>query len=140
MAQQTQIARKGEDADFAVVTASGGFTGDLTGGVKEPVGAVTANGAITIPAASKSFFITKAGVAAMTIGNPTATTHDGVRLTFISTTANAHTLDNSAGAGFNDGGAAKDVGTFGGAKGDNIVIEAYQGKWYVVSAVNVTLA
>lgn len=104
------------------------------------VGAVTADGAITIPSGNKTFAITKAGVAAMTLANPTATTHDGLRLTFISTTAQAHTLSNAAGAGFNDGGAASDIGTFGGAKGDNIVVEAYQGKWYVVSKVNVTLA
>lgn len=104
------------------------------------VQAVTADGAITIPSSNTTFYCTKAGVAAMTIANPTATTHDGLRLTFIATTANANTLSNAAGAGFNDGGAASDVGTFGGAKGDNIVIEAYQGKWYVVSKVNVTLA
>lgn len=150
MSQSTLVARKGEDADFAAVMASGGFTGDLTGnvtgnvtgGVKETVGAVTANGAIPIPSYSKSFFITKAGVAAMTLGDPTATTHDGVRLTFISTTAQAHTLDNSAGSGFfSSGGASKDVATFGGAIGDGLVIEAYQGKWYIVpgGSLNVTL-
>lgn len=107
---------------------------------KNTITAVTANGAISIPSGNTTYAITKAGVAAMTLANPTATTHDGLRLTFIATTANAHTLDNSAGAGFNDGGAGSDVGTFGGDKGDNIVIEAYQGKWYVVSKVNVTLA
>lgn len=101
---------------------------------------VTADGAISVPSGNTSYMITKAGVAAMTIVNPTATTHDGLRLTFMATTANAHTLSNAAGAGFNDGGAASDIGTYGGAKGDNIVIEAYQGKWYVVSKVNVTLA
>lgn len=105
-----------------------------------PVVNVSADGAITIPSVNTTYYCTKAGVAAMTIGNPTATTHDGLRLTFIATTAQANTLSNAAGAGFNDGGASHDVGTFGGAKGDNIVIEAYQGKWYVVSKVNVTLA
>ena len=76
----------------------------------------------------------------MTIADPTATTHDGLTLTFISTTAQAHTLSNAAGSGFNAGGAASDIGTFGGAIGDNIVITAYQGKWLVVSKTNVTLA
>jgi vacuolar-type H+-ATPase subunit F/Vma7 len=85
-------------------------------------------------------YITKAGVAVLTIGNPTATTDDGKILTIIATTANAHTLDNSAGAGFNGGGAGADVGTFGGAKGDNIVLTAYQGVWYIVGLRNVTLA
>jgi hypothetical protein len=125
-----------------ILTATGGVVGNLTGGVKETVAAVTADGAIAVPTASKSFFITKAGIAAMTLVDPTATTHDGVRLTFISTTANAHTLDNSAGSGFfSSGGAGKDVATFGGAIGDGIIIEAYQGKWYIVpgGSLNITL-
>ena len=102
--------------------------------------AVTANGAIAVPTANTTYYITKAGVAAMTLVDPTATTHDGLTLTFISTTAQAHTLSNAAGSGFNAGGAASDIGTFGGAIGDNIVITAYQGKWLVVSKTNVTLA
>jgi len=101
---------------------------------------VTANGAIAVPTANTTYYITKAGVAAMTLVDPTATTHDGLTLTFVATTAQAHTLSNAAGSGFNDAGAAGDIGTFGGAKGDNIVITAYQGKWYIVSKVNVTVA
>lgn len=100
----------------------------------------SANGAVSIPTANTTYYITKAGVCALTIADPTATTHDGLTLTFVSTTANAHTLSNAAGSGFNDAGTAGDVGTFGGAKGDNIVITAYQGKWYIVSKVNVTIA
>lgn len=113
---------------------------DAATGTVNSVVAVTADGAITIPSVNTTYNITKAGVAAMTLANPTATTHDGLRLTFMSNTANAHTLSNAGGAGFNDGGSGSDVGTFGGAKGDNIVVQAYQGKWYVVSKVNVTLA
>jgi hypothetical protein len=102
--------------------------------------AVTANGAISIPTANTTYYITKAGVAAMTLADPTATTHDGLTLTFVATTASAHTLSNAAGSGFNDAGASGDIGTFGGAIGDNIVITAYQGKWLVVSKTNVTIA
>lgn len=104
--------------------------------------AVTADGAISIPAYNVHYFITKAGVAAMTIADPTATTHDGVTLTFIATTANAHTLSNAAGSGFfSSGGATKDVATFGGAIGDGLTIIAYQGKWYIDprGVTNVTL-
>lgn len=122
------------------VTASGGFIGNVTGGLKNTVVAITANGAVAVPLVNTSYYFTKAGVAAMTIVNPTATTHDGVRLTFMATTANANTLDNSAGAGFfSSGGATKDVATWGGAIGDVLVIEAYQGKWYIISSTNVTL-
>lgn len=128
------------------ITATGGVTGNVTGnvtgGILQTTSAVTADGAITIPSYSTIYHITKAGVAAMTIADPTATTHDGLTLTFIADTANAHTLSNAAGSGFNGGGAASDVGTFGGAIGDGITITAYQGVWYVMpgSNTNVTLA
>lgn len=110
---------------------------------RTPFLAVSADGAISVPAYNVTHFITKAGVAAMTIVDPTATTHDGVTLTFVSTTANAHTLSNAAGSGFfSSGGAGQDVATFGGAIGDGFTIIAYQGKWYIDprGLTNVTLA
>lgn len=99
----------------------------------------SADAAISIVAYSQTIYITKGSAAALTLANPTATTHDGARLVIIATTAHAHTVSNAAGAGFNGGGGGADVGTFGGAIGDNMVIEAYQGKWYVISLRNVTL-
>jgi len=116
----------------AGVTIDGVLIKDTAVYGRTPVGAVSGDGAITIPAYNKVFFITKAGVAAMTIADPTSGTHDGVTLTFVATTANAHTLSNAAGSGFfSSGGSSKDVATFGGAIGDGITIMAYQGKWYV---------
>lgn len=117
------------------LVANGALT--MNGAFSHRFVAASADGAITIK--SGVVYVTKAGVCAMTIADPTATTDDGKILTIISTTANAHTLDNSAGSGFNAGGGSKDVGTFGGAKGDGITITAYQGKWYVIGSVNVTL-
>lgn len=104
---------------------------------------IGANGAVTQK--SGVLFVTKAGVCAMTIADPVsgaaeAGGDDCKELCIVSATANAHTLDNSAGSGFNAGGAGADVGTFGGAKGDNILLIAYGGVWYVKSKVNVTLA
>lgn len=104
--------------------------------------AISADGAVTIPAYNVHYFFTKAGVAAMTIADPTAGTHDGVTLTFIATTANANTLSNAAGSGFfSSGGGTKDVATWGGAIGDGFTIIAYQGKWYIDprGVTNVTL-
>jgi hypothetical protein len=107
---------------------------------RTPVLAKSANGAVTVPVFNQIYPITKAGVCALTIVDPTATTHDGVELTFIATTANAHTLDNSAGSGFfSSGGASKDVATFGGAIGDYIRLVAYQGAWYIQGTLNITL-
>lgn len=112
---------------------------DLLTAIKRFV-AVSASGAISIPAGDTTYYVTKSGsAAAMTLADPTATTHDGLTLTFISTTAVAHTLSNAAGSGFNSGGSGADVGTFGGAIGDGITVTAYQGKWYVISKVNVSL-
>ena len=105
---------------------------------KKPLQVLGASGAVVIK--DSNVIITKAGVAALTIADPTSGTHDGIEMLFISATAQAHTLDNSAGSGFNAGGGGADVGTFGGAKGDNIKIIAYAGKWYVESKTNVTLA
>ncbi len=97
----------------------------------------SADGAITLK--SGTVFITKASAAALTLANPTATADDGKHLTILATTAAAHTVSNAAGGGSTGGGAGADVGTFGGAKGDNIRLVAYQGAWYVASAINVTL-
>jgi len=134
---------------IAETTADAGVTIDgvlIKDGVvagHNTVVAVAASGAVAIPLYSATHFITKSSAAAaMTIVDPTATTHDGVRLTFISTTARAHTLDNSAGSGFfSSGGASKDVATFGGAIGDGLSIIAYQGKWYLEpgASLNITL-
>lgn len=107
-----------------------------------PVLTVSASGAIAIPMYDQTIFITKASAAALTLPDPTAAVHDGVHIVFISTTAAAHTVDNSAGSGFFDaGGAAKDVGTFGGAIGDGFCVVAYNGKWYISPgrSKNVTL-
>lgn len=122
----------------AGVTVDGALIKDGAVTARYPVVAVTADGAITVPSGNTTYFITKAGVAAMTLADPTATTHDGLRLTFISVGAHAHTLDLVTGI---NGGAA-DVGTWGGAAGDGVVIEAYQAKWYQVPGgnANVTFA
>ena len=121
------------------ITGSGIVTGSQIK-AREFVLAMGVNGAVTIPAYSQTIYFTKAGVCAATIVDPTATTHDGVRLTFVNTTANANTIDNSAGSGFNQGGAGSDVATSAAAIGDYLIIEAYQAKWYVVGNSGFTLA
>lgn len=135
----TDLELTGTLAVTGAITATGGVMGNVTGGVLESVVAVAADGAISVPSANTTYAITKsAAPAVLTIVNPTDVTHNGLTLTIISTTAQAHTLTRAT-TGFNDAGASGDVATFGGAKGDNIVIVAYGGKWYVKSSVNVTL-
>lgn len=148
------IATIGALACAALTATTGTFSGAVSGTTWTGTGIATAsqikarefvlamgvNGAVTIPAYSQTIYFTKVGVCAATIVDPTATTHDGVRLTFVNTTANANTIDNSAGSGFNDGGAGSDVATSAAAVGDYLIIEAYQGKWYVVGNSGYTLA
>ncbi len=105
-----------------------------SGGVVE-LGA--ANGAIAT--VNGTVMLTKAGVAAMTLAAPTAGVDDGKILRIVAATANAHTVT-QASPGFNSAGGSGDVGTFGGAIGDNLVVLAYNGVWHVVSKVNVTIA
>lgn len=104
---------------------------------RKPHQVASASGAVVIK--ESTVVITKAGVAALTIADPAAA-DDGIEMTFISATAQAHTLSNAAGSGFNAGGAGSDVGTFGGAIGDGITIVAYNTKWLVKDKTNVTLA
>lgn len=123
-------------------TAGAGVTLDSVlckdGAVKalDTIATVTADGAVAVPTGNTTFFITEnADGATMTLVDPTATTHDGLRLTFISTTAQAHSLDLVTGI---NGGAA-DVGTWGGAVGDAVAIIAYQGVWYALPGQNVNV-
>jgi hypothetical protein len=113
---------------------TGDVTGNVVGAVQQPMVVVSADGAIAIPAGNTLYSIDKAGIAAMTLVDPTAVTHDGIVLTFMSTTANAHTLDLVTGI---NGGVA-DVGTYGGAAGDVVSIVAIGGVWYQLLNTNVT--
>lgn len=101
-----------------------------------PTQVLAVDGAIAIK--SGVAYLTKATAGAYTLANPTAGVDDGKVVTILSVTAVAHTVTNPA--GFNDGGASTDVATFGAAKGNNLVVTAYQGKWYVVTSVGITLA
>lgn len=102
-----------------------------------PIQVASANGAINI--VDGYVHLTKAGVAAMTLADPPKELK-GNTLIILALTANAHTVSNAAGSGFNGGGASADVGTFGGAVGDKLILTAYNGVWYVVHNTNVTLA
>lgn len=120
------------------VTGAASITGAASvGGLKLPVELGAANGAIA--STSGVVMLTKAGVAAMTLAAPTAGTDDGKVLHIVAATANAHTVTQTS-PGFNNGGAASDVATFGGAIGDNLVVVAYNGRWHVLALRNVTLA
>jgi hypothetical protein len=98
------------------------------------------NGAVDIgklTSPKTDILMTKAGVLALTIASPTAAI-DGYEVRFIASTANAHTLNYSA--GFAGDTTASDIATFGGAINDSLTIVARNGTWAVVSANGVTVA
>lgn len=113
--------------------------GELTlppAGTTVSVAVAAASGAIGLR--HGTVFVTAASAAALTLAAPSAGADDGKRLTIISTTAQAHTVTNTT-PGFNSGGTASDVATFGTAIGNGMVVVAYNGVWYVESLRNVTL-
>lgn len=108
-----------------------------TSDLKNAIETINANGAITIPAyGSKTVMIVKGSAGAYTLAAPTA---DGIEISVVSTTAFAHTVTATT-IGFNDGGAASDVATFGAAKGNGLTFVSYGGDWWVTCSVGITLA
>lgn len=94
----------------------------------------TSAGALTVQ--SGVSFIGSSGALAMTLVNPTVAMN-GLIMTIQASTAQAHTVTYTA--GFNGGTTARDVATFGGAIGDQMIIYANNGVWWTLSLRNVTL-
>lgn len=105
---------------------------NIGAGVQFPIQELTDDGAITIPQGLVR--LNKAGAIAATLAAPKA---DGLLLCVTSDTAQAHTLD-LATTGINGGSA--DVGTYGGAIGDCVILFSEGGDWCQVANVNVTWA
>lgn len=90
------------------------------------------------PHTPHTYVVTKAGVDAMTLAAPTATTDDGVIITITSNTANAHTI--TATGLLQTGTTSVNVATFAAQKGAGLTLMAYQGKWNVISSVGITFS
>ncbi len=103
--------------------------GPITPQTVMPIVAYGAAGAITVPVVD-TYISLKSGASSAII--------------IQAADAKAYTVDNgstnnTSGSGFNGGGTASDVSTFGGAIGDNMVFRANQGKWLVITLRNTTL-
>ncbi len=94
---------------------------------------VTASGVVQIK--QSTVVITKSSAAALTMADPTTGVHDGLEMTFISQTAQAHTLITPS--GYNQSGTQA---LWGGARGDGFTIIAFAGKWYVKFKTNISLS
>lgn len=120
-------------------TASAGVTIDgalIKDGIFGTIQAITGDGAITIQNAT--VFASKGSAAALTLAAPTAGTHDGRIVRVVAISAQAHVITGGV-DGFNAKGSSG-TATFGGAIGDSVTFVAYNGHWYTLSKVNVTIA
>ena len=81
-------------------------------------------------------FLKGSSALAMTLANPTSGVQDGMTIEIIETSTGAHTVT----TGSNGINGADHVATFGGAAGDNLVLVAFGGVWYVESSVGITLS
>lgn len=90
-----------------------------------------------------TYLLTKGSAAAITLplpiaGDPRFGGQDGTRLTFIAGSAQAHVVTQAT-DGFNAKGSSG-TATFTAAIGNAFTVEAYNGHWYTVSLLNVTIA
>jgi hypothetical protein len=84
------------------------------------------------PHVSACYLIERAGVDAMTLGAPTAGADDNLSLTFISDTANAHTLTCPSTIIATGSSVLRTVATFAAFRGATLSLRAFNGLWYVV--------
>lgn len=109
--------------------------------VAGPVTSYSVSGAITIPSigpnVEQTIFLTKAGVAAMTLAAP-AVDQDGLILNIQSNTAQAHTV--TATGLLNTGTASVNVATFAAHAGAGVTLQAASGLWNVLSSTGITFS
>jgi len=104
---------------------------------RRSVGVDTTFAAADYPKGDTVYVITKAAAAALTVGAPSKA-QDGLRLTFLSATAAAHTVTSAA--GFYGDTTGSDIATFAAKIGASMTIEANAGAWGVIALGNVTIA
>lgn len=99
-----------------------------------PVFSYAAAGALTVAAGQHQ--LNTGAASAMTLANPSLA-QDGQQMEIIAGSAHAYTV--TVATAFTGAGAGT-VATFGGAVGDNFLIEARNGLWVIIAKSNVTVA
>jgi hypothetical protein len=117
----------GLTSDFTQLAAQGSDTLAVA-----PAATYSVNGAITVPKVDQDIYLTKAGVAAMTLASPAADQTNTVRI--ISLTANAHTITYTP--GFYGNTTSSDVATFPATVGAVFTITAKNGLWQAVATAD----
>ena len=119
------------DGDVIEVLRFGGI------GIASPVVATPLSGAIAV--AQSTIMLTKAGVNAMTLAAPTAA-QEGLVITIVSQTANAHTVTATGLIDNGITGGSKNLATFAAFAGASITLMASNLKWAVIASNVVTVS
>lgn len=121
---------------MSYIRNQGAYTQDeqnaLLGNPLDAAHQIAVSGAID-PHTPGRYIITKAGVAAETLGAPVVGAEDGLEIFIASSTANAHTV--TATGLFQCGTAAVNLATFPAQAGAGISLIAFNGKWIVTGVV-----
>ena len=115
----------------------GQITALAPGDGRRTLGVDTTLATADLPAGATTYVITKATAAAITLGAPSKA-QDGLRVTFLSSTAAAHTVTYATGY-YGDAGSS-DIATFAAKVGASMTLEANAGTWGVIALGNVTIA
>jgi hypothetical protein len=99
---------------------------------------IAVSGAIDPHTPGRFMFTKSSAAAVMTLGAPVAGVEDGLKLQFVSNTDQAHTI--TATGLYQDGAGNANLATFAAHKGASLVLEAFGGKWNVLSNNNVTFS
>lgn len=154
-ANAMQVFGKGTDTINSIATATGVSHGVnvqatyicvaagnwlVQFGLPQQAGLVALPGATDAipPHVPHTYVVTKAGVDAMTLAAPTTGTDDGLMITVVSSTANAHTI--TATGLFLCGTASVNLATFANQKGAGLTLMAYQAHWIVISSNGITFS
>jgi len=98
-------------------------------------GSPTVQAAGAVPITGGNYVITAGSAQALTLAAPT---QNGTTITIKSATAFAHTL--TATGLLQTGAAAVNVATFAAFAGAGLTLQAYNGKWMVMSSVGITFS
>lgn len=128
---------------FPTITSTGAFTSEIRDAVNgalassypgQPSQLLAASVAIN-PNLNGFYLITKAGVGAFTLAAPT---QNGIVITLMSTTANAHTL--TATGLLQTGAAAVNLATFAAFAGAQVTVYSYNGLWFCLPQLGITFS
>lgn len=117
--------RYGLTSDFTQTVSTDGFAA-------APVVSYGVSGAITVPVVDQTIYLTKAGVAVMTLVGPATDQTNTVKI--ISLTANAHTVTYTA--GWYQNTTSSDVLTFPATSGACFTFQAMNGVWNAIATAD----